>query len=325
MRDVERLNKCHLPVINIQPVAITFNPLDKLTKLNKLNKDAKTPDSTVSALLGDFIRNGDSRVKRVKKAGGVYSYYLTKHEQLIGTDILNQEPVTAVSKPTTKAKVYEERDLHKLLSSYLKSTDIYSKTIFHETSNCKDRNQIWTHPDMVGIKFLKLQTKTSQNFMKAINQVDTFKLSSYEIKGEINNDSELKAAFFQAVSNSSWANYGYLVAFEFSDTLIEEIERLNQSFGIGVIELHANTYRSRVMFSPKYRAIDFKTMDKLCKMNKEFDKFIEHTEKLMTATEKYFDDAEKGFDDFCDPYFKNDTEMKKYCLDKNIPWDNEEE
>ena len=51
------------------------------------SKEAKTPDSTVSALLGDFIRNGDSRVKRVKKAGGVYSYYLTKHEQLIGTDI----------------------------------------------------------------------------------------------------------------------------------------------------------------------------------------------------------------------------------------------
>jgi hypothetical protein len=107
--------------------------------------------------------------------------------------------------------------------------------------------------------------------------------------------------------------------------LLEEIERLNQAFGIGVIELHANTYRSRVLFQPKYRAIDFKTMDKLCKINKEFDKFIEHTEKLMTATEKYFDDAEKGFDDFCDPYFKNDTEMKKYCLDKNIPWDNEEE
>ena len=276
-------------------------------------------------MLGDFIRNGDSRVKRVKKAGGVYSYYLTKHEQLIGTDILNQEVIPTTSKPTTKAKVYEERDLHKLLSSYLKSTDIYSKTIFHETSNGKDRNQIWTHPDMVGIKFLKLQTKTSQNFMKAINQVDTFKLSSYEIKREINNDSELKAAFFQAVSNSSWANYGYLVAFEFSDTLNEEIERLNQAFGIGVIELHANAYRSRIMFPPKYRAIDFKTMDKLCKMNKEFDKFIEHTEKLMTATEKWFDDAEKGFDDFCDPYFKHDTEMKKYCLDKNIPWDNEEE
>ena len=26
----------------------------------------KTPASTVSALLGDFIRNGDSRIKRIK-------------------------------------------------------------------------------------------------------------------------------------------------------------------------------------------------------------------------------------------------------------------
>jgi len=26
-------------------------------------KDAKTPASTISALLGDFIRNGDSRIK----------------------------------------------------------------------------------------------------------------------------------------------------------------------------------------------------------------------------------------------------------------------
>ncbi len=45
-----------------------------------------------------------------------------------------------------KVKTYEERDLHKILSSYLKNTDIYSKTIYHEQSNGKDSNQIWTHP-----------------------------------------------------------------------------------------------------------------------------------------------------------------------------------
>ena len=136
---------------------------------------------------------------------------------------------------------------------------------------------------MVGIRFLNLQTKASQNFLKSINRVDTFKLSSYELKREINSDSELKKAFFQAVSNSSWANYGYLVAFEFSDSLAEEMERLNQSFGIGVIELNANPYQSKVLFPPKYRDLDFKTIDKLCKINKDFEKFIEQTEKLMTA------------------------------------------
>lgn len=287
---------------------------------------AKTPSATISALLGDFIRTGDSRVKRIKQQGGTYSYYLTKNEQNIGIDVLTgaTETKTVTVKPIEKTKIYDERDLHKLLSSYLKNTGIYSKTIFHEQSTYgKDSNQIWSHPDMVGIRFLNLQSKASQTFLKAINRVDTFKLSSYEIKKEINSDSELKKAFFQAVSNSSWANYGYLVAFEFSDSLSDEIERLNQSFGIGVIELNANPYKSRVLFQPKEKDLDFKTIDKLCIINKEFEKFIEQTEKLMTAEERYYKSTAKELDEFCDDYFKNDTEIEKYCKDKNIPTDEE--
>ncbi|MBW6491970.1 MAG: hypothetical protein K0B15_12335 [Lentimicrobium sp.] len=282
---------------------------------------AKTPASTVSALLGDFIRNGDTRVKRIKQQGGIYSYYLTKNEQNIGIDILSGtiETQTTLPQKPSKAKTYEERDLHKLLSSYLKNTGTYSKTIFHEQSNGKDNNQIWTHPDMVGIKFLNLQTKASQNFLKSINRVDTFKMSSYELKREINGDSELKKAFFQAVSNSSWANYGYLVAFEFSDSLNDEMARLSQSFGIGIIQLNANPYQSKVLYPSVFRDLDFKTIDKLCKMNSEFEKVIEQTEKLMTASEKYASGAEKELDEFCDDYFANDTEVENYCKEKHIP------
>jgi uncharacterized protein len=286
---------------------------------------AKTPASTVSALLGDFIRNGDTRVKRIKQSGGIYSYYLTKNEQNIAIDVLSGETETQTTflKKPAKTKTYDERDLHKLLSSYLKNTDTYSKTIFHEQSNSKDNNQIWTHPDMVGIKFLNLQTKASQNFLKSINRVDTFKMSSYELKKEINSDSELKKAFFQAVSNSSWANYGYLVAFEFSDSLNEEMARLNQSFGIGIIELNANPYQSKILFPATYRDLDFKTIDKLCKMNSEFNRFIEQTEKLMTASEKYVTGAEKELDEFCDGYFASDTEIDEYCKEKHIPTNDE--
>ncbi len=284
---------------------------------------SKTPSATISAVLGDFIRNGDTRVKRIKQFGGTYSYYLAKNEQNIAIDVLNGSTTTTTTttaKIVDKIKSYDERDLHKLLSSYLKNTGIYSKTIFHEQSKTgADSNQIWTHPDMVGIKFLNLQTKASQNFIKSVNRVDTFKLSSYEIKKEINSDSELKKAFFQAVSNSSWANFGYLVAFEFSDSLTEEIERLNQSFGIGVIELNANPYQSKVLFPAKFRNLDFKTIDKLCKINKEFEKFIEQTEKLMTAEDRYYKSTEKELDEFCDGYFSNDSEVEKYCIDNHIP------
>ena len=230
------------------------------------------------------------------------------------------------NQPKSKSeKSFSERDLHTLLSSFLRNSGTYTKTIFHEqSSNGKDNNQIWTHPDIVGIRFSKLQNKVNQNFLKAINRMDTFKLSSYELKKEINSDSELKKAFFQAVSNSSWANYGYLVAFRINDNLHEEMERLSQSFGIGIIELKAEPFRSKILHSAKYRELDFKTMDKLCKMNKEFEKFIEQVEKLMTAEERYYKSTEKELDEFCDDYLENDSDVRKYCIEKNIPTEEEE-
>ncbi len=45
----------------------------------------------------------------------------------------------------------------------------------------------------------------------------------------------LKNIIFQAVSKSSWANYGYLVALGNSDNLQDEMQRLHESFGIGII------------------------------------------------------------------------------------------
>src|SRR5688500_5140763 len=73
---------------------------------------SKTPSSTVSAILGDFIRNGDNRVKRIKQSGGTYSYYLTKNEQNIGIEVLSGDALNPDVK-IEKSKFYEERDLHK--------------------------------------------------------------------------------------------------------------------------------------------------------------------------------------------------------------------
>ena len=217
-------------------------------------------------------------------------------------------------------KTYNERDLHLLLSTYLKNEFVHSKTIFHEHSkNIKNSHQKWIHPDMIGIKFSYFKTKASQYFLKAVNQADTFKISSYELKKEINTDYELKKSYFQAVSNSSWSNYGYLVAFEISDSLDEEMARLNQSFGIGIIELKSNPYESKILYPAKCRELDFKTIDKLCIINDDFSKFIEQIEILITAEDKYYNSIKKEFEGFCDNYFINDTDIENYCIGKNIP------
>ncbi len=311
----------------------SLEDIDRLTNYNEIYEHivknnlydfakSKTPALTISGQLTSFIQKGDKRVKRIKNSNGSFSYYLSKKEEEINlNEIIENVPT---SKITAKPKDFKERDLHKLFSSYLKNNNIYAKTIFHEkSSNSKDNYQKWIHPDMVGIKFLNLKNKSSQSLLKMINKADAFELVSYELKREIKSDYELKKTYFQAVSNSSWANYGYLVAFEINSSLNEEMERLNQSFGIGIIELKANPYESEVLFPAKNKELDFKTIDKLCEINVDFEKFILQTDSILSAPDEYLQGTQKEFEKFCDSYFKTDSEIEKYCDEKHIPIDNE--
>lgn len=271
----------------------------------------KTPASTVSALLGDFITHGDNRVKRVKNSENIYRYYLAKNENKIEVCPLNKKQIDTTT--------YAERDLHKLLVTYLKDKNIYAKTIFHEQSNKNEEHQKWVHPDIIGTKIVEYRNRTCQSFFKATDHSNAVEIYSYELKKEINSDYDLKRCFFQAVSNSSWANYGFLVAFEIGNNLLDELERLNHSFGIGVILLKANPYESQLLFPAKYRSLDFKTIEKLCNINPDFNKFFEQIEKVITAESKFSKDVKKGMEDLCDIGFKDDTECRAYCIEKNIP------
>jgi len=311
-----------LKILEEQKTSLTYlKVLDKIDEKKYIDwGNNQTPSDTIGAQLGSFIRQNDTRVKRVLGKKG-YEYYLSKFE-----DELNLEKIieSVPKEKTTKSEMYQERDLHKLLSSYLKNKNTYSKTIFHEKSfNSKDNHQKWIHPDMIGIKFLNLKNKSSQALLKEINKADAFELISYEIKRDIKSDYDLKKCYFQAVSNSSWANYGYLVAFNISSNLKDEMERLNQSFGIGVIELKANPYESEILFPSRYRELDFKTIDKLCEINKDFEKFIEQTETMLIAKDRYIKGTKKEFEEFCDSYFKADSEIEKYCKEKHIPFEEE--
>ena len=86
--------------------------------------------------MSTFIKRDDSRVKSIKGSGNYYLYHLSKFEQNI--------EIEKFSELKKFKKTYQERDLHKLLSSYLKNKNIYAKTILHEESkNSKDDHQKW--------------------------------------------------------------------------------------------------------------------------------------------------------------------------------------
>lgn len=68
------------------------------------------------------------------------------------------------------------------------------------------------------------------------------------------NLTNLRECYFQAVSNSSWAHEGYLVALNISEEpeMMDELRRLNNAFGIGVIRLEAEHFmQSEILFSAK--------------------------------------------------------------------------
>lgn len=113
--------------------------------------------------------------------------------------------------------------------------------------------------------------------MKALKD-NPYKLFSFEVKIEINY-LNLREYYFQAVSNSSWANEGYLVTLNIENdpTLIDEIRRLNNAFGIGLIKLDSNNIeQSEILFSARSKEfLDWETMDRLVEENKDFSSFIQ--------------------------------------------------
>ncbi len=139
------------------------------------------------------------------------------------------------------------------------------------------------------------------------------KLFSFELKKELS-FSNLKGSYFQAVSNSSWANEGYLVFFEEKDKVLGELRRLNQSFGIGVIKLESDISNSKILLPAKEREIDIPTLNMLVEQSPEdFKPFME---KINNQIKKGLDTA-VDMENFFDPVL-DDEAMQKYIKDKGI-------
>ena len=212
-----------------------------------------------------------------------------------------------------------ERSLHPLFCSYLRNRNIYAKTIYHEkTPNKVDNNAKWVHPDIIGVQFEEFKNDATLSLLKATEPKESVHIYSYELKRRIESDYQLKQYYFQALSNSSWANFGYLVAFEINDDLTEEMERLNNAFGIGIILMQAND--SKILFQAKEKALDYKTIEKLNNLNSDFCEFIKKLSKVMNASKEYTSDAKNSFEKICDRIFESDEELEKYCKEHNIPF-----
>lgn len=154
------------------------------------------------------------------------------------------------------------------------------------------------------------------NLLKNNNET-RFDLYAFEMKKEITL-SKLNEYYSEAASNSSWANYGYLVAKDINEDdphLMDKLEIYNRTFGIGVIKLNVKTYsESKILFEArKKQLIDYAFIDDLINLeNDDINKFFNEVNAVCN------DERPSVLSDKFDEPFESDVEGEKYALSKHM-------
>ncbi len=278
---------------------------------------------SLGSQLGEHdISNDKKQFYVARKEGGAFFYWLKSRErEFPPQETSNAEEDDEQSECSGTAKKqknsFHERDLHPLLVKFLDEDPNFKllcKTIRHEEcKKGKGGECMWNYPDIVGVYFPYNKYKgETLKFLHHTGQ-EKHKLFSFELKKELS-FSNLKESYFQAVSNSTWANEGYLVVKNIKEDVLDELRRLNQSFGIGVIKLESEISNSKILLPAKEREIDIPTLNMLVKQSpKDFKPFIE---KINKQIEKGLDtavDMENFFDEVL-----GDEAMQKHIKDKDI-------
>ncbi|GAA9009843.1 COG2958 family protein [Helicobacter pylori] len=255
-----------------------------------------TPDQSVSASIYTALNKGEELP------------FLKVQEKptLITLKSAVKEPVLIAQKSSAPGvKITHERNLHPFLTymaCHNENLKCYTKTIFHEGSLKSPKGMDrWLYPDMVGVRFLHAEL-SNENLIAFSKKFDTLpvKLVSFELKKEISVN-DCRECYFQAISNSSWANEGYLVGHHIAThdpKLMDLLKRLHASFGIGVIDLRTDEDKSAILLNAKYKEkIDYTVALELSEKNEEFSSFlksvVDYDPKNQNRYKDEFDEIKK--------------------------------
>lgn len=255
---------------------------EQMGLVSKIQTAGKTPWQSLGAQLYVEVRDNESS-KFIKVGKRPARFFLKDRAKEI-TEAVAAKIEQANGNHTKNSASYKERDLHPVLTyfafanpAFNRGRAIITKTIFHEKSK-KSGYSDWTHPDIVGFSIPLEDWQPDVIAFNELSDRNALTLFSFEIKRHLTKGT-YREAYFQAVSNSSWAHQGYLVAAEIDedDDLLAELERLAASFGIGIIQLQlADLSESRVVYPARVRnGLDWETINKLCEQNDDFQKFLQ--------------------------------------------------
>lgn len=207
--------------------------------------------------------------------------------EAVADDSLSSLAVLPASKAVGKLS---EHDLYPKLAIYLLAEHmVYAGRIDEKRSSNKSGSGAneWLHPDMVGLEDLSCDWTRELRDCVGVLAQRRARLWSFEVKLLVNR-SNVRKSYFQAVSNSSWAHLGYLVAavVEGDDTM-KELRMLAATHGIGVIQLDVETpTESQILIPARERPeIDWDMCNRLTEENSDFVAYISRVRRFYQTGE----------------------------------------
>jgi len=288
--------------LNLKKIVIDFlvsNPGESFTAramaewiLDKINNDPELLQQIVAEI-------GANRPEIQKQCHQIMTTE-TRPKQYFYSPASTDEHSGIRIEPSNKSESSEplECDLYPKLCEFLHTEfKLYSKRIDEKRSSNRlgpDGNK-WLFPDLVGMEDLSLDWH--EEVRGCVNHYGDrrVRLWSFEVKRKITRGN-LRNVWFQAVSNSSWANFGYLVAPDIveSGSVMKELRMLSAAHGIGLIRLNPENPAESVILIPAREkdAIDWDACSRLSEENKDFRFFL----KLVRQFHQTGDPRAKDWD-----------------------------
>ncbi|MCP4214400.1 MAG: HrgA protein [bacterium] len=230
----------------------------------------------IGAQKANIIKNDSNVLWQDKPRPRVYWYPADSADT---EPIIREDSNTGDTTPGSSEKILE-KELYPILMDFLKSEkNLHCKRI-NESSSSNSRGKggnKWLHPDIVALEAVNEQWNSLVKQCATHDSVQRVRLWSFEVKIELTT-SNVRESFFQAVSNSSWAHEGYLVASAIANGYVEkELQMLSALHGIGVILLKKdNPSESDILLPARARTeVDWQSVNRIVEENADFNKFIE--------------------------------------------------
>lgn len=230
----------------------------------------KTKNDCINQWVAEIGAYKDTWIKKgvSMTAGRPRKYYYTNSEESLKT-----------CENTSRKNSQLEKELYPILAQFCDSINIKTLRIDEKESK-KDKGKNynkWLHADVVGFKDLisDFNKQTKECLIEYADERSY--LYSFEVKDGTIETWNLREYFFQTVSNSSWANYSYLVAEDVNDKAMDELQLLCSSFNIGYIQLNREEpLESQIVIKAPKTSLDWNMINRIANENKDFQKYLDN-------------------------------------------------